>query len=134
MDPPGAAREWTGTLYMNGTSVLARAREIEAFGNLNPFPWPAHLQLEPVSDPNFNIQAWINITGAPWVPLRCYDETFSRQFDNMVATLKSGHCYAIARCMDCQGRTLVRLLLAPVGEILLCAVIPDNGIPMQPTH
>lgn len=34
MDPPGAAREWTGTLYMNGTSVLARAREIEAFGNL----------------------------------------------------------------------------------------------------
>jgi hypothetical protein len=34
MDSPEDSREWAGTLYLNGTSVLARAREIEVVGNL----------------------------------------------------------------------------------------------------
>ena len=35
--------------------------------------------------------AWADSTGAPQVTLRCYDETYGHQFDDMVATLRNGH-------------------------------------------
>ena len=39
--------EWAGTLYLNGTSVLARARKTEAVGNLYA---PAFLKVLLVGD------------------------------------------------------------------------------------
>ncbi|KAF8462794.1 hypothetical protein DFH94DRAFT_858072 [Russula ochroleuca] len=124
--------EWTGTLYFPASGAFqARARGTEAVGNLKLSAWPRHLQLEPGVDPQFNIQAWIGNTGASWVPLRPLDETYGHQFDKLVRTLRNGPGYATARLLMDRGRTLGRLLLAPVDQSLLCVAFPDN---ITPTH
>jgi len=124
--------EWTGTLYcpLSG-ACQARARGTEAVGNLTLSAWPKHLQPEPGVDPQFNIQAWISNTGASRVPLSPLDETYRHQFDKLVRTLRNGPGYATARLLMDRGRTLGRLLLAPVDQSLLCVAFPDN---ITPTH
>jgi hypothetical protein len=109
------------------------------------------LQLDLVSGPDIStldIQAWIYETKAPVVLLRCIDGTDDWQFDQLVGDLRDSRSvsrpgflhspshflqYAIVRWKN-QGQTLERLLLAPVGEVLLCAAFPDDGIPRRPTH
>ncbi|KAF8485923.1 hypothetical protein DFH94DRAFT_160785 [Russula ochroleuca] len=135
---PGMKRnEWTGVLYLNGTCAHARARGSDAVGNPNIFAWPMHLQLEPVVNPKFDINAWIGNTRAPHVPLGCLDETDRYHFDHLVGTLSRSGGYAVVR-WNIGGQIRERLLLAPAasasGQTLLCAEFPHDGIPMGLTH
>ncbi|KAF8485877.1 hypothetical protein DFH94DRAFT_688249 [Russula ochroleuca] len=131
--------EWIGTLLLNTTCAQARARGNEAVGNPNLPAWPEHLQLVPRAisdpyhgDPYHDIVAWIREVNAPAVPLRCRDETDSRDFDRLVETLRSGSYYAVVKWGN-GSQAKERLLLLPLNGGLLCAAFTEDGIPMRPT-
>lgn len=130
--------EWTGRLYSNwdGTYAHARALAAEAIGDPMLAAWPKYLQLELVVDSEIStldIQAWIRQTQAPLVRLEDTNGTDKDYFDNLVETLRNARGYAIVKWED-RGRTLERLLLAPLGKLLLCAAFPEDGIPNRPMH
>jgi len=128
--------EWTGTLYLNGACVPVRAKAAEAVHNPKLSAWPRDLQLDLVNGPDIStldIQAWILETKAPVVLLRCIDGTDAWQFDQLVGELRNSRSYATVRWKN-RGQILERLLLAPVGDALLCAAFPDDGIPKRPTQ
>jgi len=127
--------EWTGRLSLNGACAPVRAAVTEAAHNPKLSAWPEDLQLDLVNDPVISIldiQAWVLETQAPVVILRCIDGT-DQQFDQLVGALKNSSSYATVR-WESQGVTLERLVLKPVGGLLLCAAFPDDGIPKRPTH
>ncbi|KAF8501471.1 hypothetical protein F5888DRAFT_1233616 [Russula emetica] len=150
--------EWTGRLYSNwnGTYVHARASAAVAIGD--PYAhaflrcrsvgdshphrmlstWPKYLQLDLVVDSEIStldIQAWIRQTKAPLVRLGYHDTngTDKYYFDNLVETLRNARGYAIVKWEN-RGRTLERLLIAPLGKVLLCAAFPEDGISSRPMH
>jgi len=132
--------EWTGRLYSNwnGTYVHARASAAVAIGDPMLSTWPKYLQLDLVVDSEIStldIQAWIRQTKAPLVRLGYHDTngTDKYYFDNLVETLRNARGYAIVKWEN-RGRTLERLLIAPLGKVLLCAAFPEDGISSRPMH
>ena len=110
--------------------------------------WPKILRLECVAAPNIStldIQAWLREAAAAVVRIDGVDSNFGQLVGEVrnggdvslpscwLPTLAVSHLwqYAIVKWDD-QGVTLGRLLLVPVGNILLCAAFPDTGISSQP--
>ncbi|KAH9995757.1 hypothetical protein BJV77DRAFT_206713 [Russula vinacea] len=136
--PPGAFSEmWKKfSLEWDDARFHAQALASEAVYNPELSALPTVLRTEIVTGPkisSLDIQAWIRDTEAPVFKLRgMLDETDSWHFGRLVATLQNNHTYAVVEWED-QGRTLERLLLAPLNEYLVCAFISD-GIEKRPTQ
>ena len=110
--------------------------------------WPKILPLECVAAPNIStldIQAWLREAAAAVVRIDGMDTNFGQFVGEVrkggdvslptcwLPTLAVSHLwqYAIVKWDD-QGVTLERLFLVPVGNILLCAAFPNEGIPGRP--
>ena len=118
---------------------------------------PKDLLLELVQDADpittLDIQAWLHETNAPVARVARLSDR-EGNFDQLAGEIREGggvsrssrqhpalfHLtlsqYAVVRSKENCGKTIYRLLFAPIGDFLLCAAFPDesDGSPNLPTH